>query len=48
MIDQENNLLAEYSKETHYSWTLNHLIEDHRNLGAQQIEVEIERRGLKL
>jgi len=42
MIDQKNNLLAEYSKETHYSWTLNHLIEDHRNLVAQQIEVEIE------
>jgi len=30
MIDQENNLLAEYSKETHYSWTLARLIEDHR------------------
>ena len=42
MIDQENNLLAKYSKETHYSWTLGRLIEDHRNLVAQQIEVEIE------
>jgi hypothetical protein len=42
MINQENNLLAKYSKETHYSWTLGRLIEDHRNLVAQQIEVEIE------
>jgi len=42
MIDQKNNLLAEYSKETHYSWTLGQLIDDHRNLVAQRIEVEIE------
>jgi hypothetical protein len=42
MIDQGKNLLAEYSKETHYSWTLDHLIKDHRKLVAQRIEVEIE------
>ena len=42
MTDQEKNLLAEYSKETYYSWTLNSLIDDHRNLVAQRIEVDIE------
>lgn len=40
MTNQEKNLLAEYSKETHYPWTLNNLIDDHRNLVAQRIEVE--------
>ena len=42
MNAQEKNLLAKYSKETYYSWTLNSLIDDHRNLVAQRIEVEIE------
>jgi hypothetical protein len=41
MIDQEKNLLAEYSKETNYRWTLMHLIDDHRHLVAQRIEVEV-------
>ena len=42
MIDQERDLLAEYSKETNYRWTLMTLIDDHRYLVAQRVEVEAE------
>ena len=42
MIDQERDLLAEYSKETNSRWTLMHLIDDHRYLVAQRAEVETE------
>jgi hypothetical protein len=40
MTEQEKNLLAEYSKETNSRWTLMHLIDDHRYLVAQRVEVE--------
>ena len=41
MIDQERDLLAEYSKETNYRWTLMTLIDDHRYLANERIEVEV-------
>jgi hypothetical protein len=40
MIDQERDLLAEYCKETNYPWTLDYLIDDHRNLANERMEVE--------
>ena len=47
MTDQEKNMLAEYSKETDYPWTLEYLIYDHRNLANERIEVEAEARAAK-
>jgi hypothetical protein len=42
MIDQERDLLAEYCKETNFPWTLDYLIDDHRNLANERMEVEAE------
>jgi len=41
MIDQERDLLAEYCKETNYPWTLMTLIDDHRYLANERVEVEV-------
>jgi hypothetical protein len=41
MTDKEKNLLEEYRKETNYPWTLEYLIDDHRNLSNERVETDV-------
>jgi hypothetical protein len=41
MTDEEKNLLDEYRKETNYPWTLEYLIDDHRNLSNERVETDV-------